>query len=203
MNQQTNTTQQFPQAADNAASKAEAGTDPLQSDDPEPAAEPSPHQPGEALQLDIIFNTQDTKPPLDGWVRDLFAKAVSASGQQRAQICLVFVDDAEMSVLHEQYKNIPGTTDVLTFDNRDNPADPPEGDIVICIDEAARQAKRRNIDTRTEVLLYAVHGYLHLLGHDDHDPEEFRIMHAEEDRILTGIGIGVVFHREQNPTNPT
>ncbi|WP_432797070.1 rRNA maturation RNase YbeY [Poriferisphaera sp. WC338] len=173
--------------------------DPLQSDDPDPLS-------CDALQLDIIFNTgdyADPQLPLTGWVDDCFTLAVAASEVSQANICLVFVADEEMSVMHEQYKNIPGTTDVLTFDNRDDLSEPVEGDIVICLDEAARQASKRNIPARHEVLLYAVHGLMHLLGHDDHNPQAFKAMHAEEDRILKEIGIGAVFHRDECTDGPT
>jgi probable rRNA maturation factor len=56
-----------------------------------------------------------------------------------------------------------------------------EGDIVVCLDEAARQAKKRNHPIRLEVLLYALHGMLHLLGYDDVSARQAARMHRRED----------------------
>jgi ssRNA-specific RNase YbeY (16S rRNA maturation enzyme) len=43
------------------------------------------------------------------------------------------------------------------------------------------------------LLLYAVHGTLHLCGHDDRTAREYRIMHRTEDDLLTRLGVGPVF----------
>lgn len=113
---------------------------------------------------------------------------------------LLLVGDAEMSRLHAQYKGDPSTTDVLTFDLRDKQGsgdEPIEGDIVLCVDEAARQAKQRGHETRIELLLYAVHGLLHLLGYDDHRAADFKRMHAKEDELLQAAGYGAVFNQLQ------
>jgi len=72
-----------------------------------------------------------------------------------------------------------------------------QGDLVICMDEAARQAVSRGHETRLEVLLYAVHGLLHLLGYDDHNPQDAEAMHRREDELLTAIGYGPVYSRDQ------
>ena len=169
---------------------------------PEPASEgsdssPDPLQPSESpqqLQLVIQREAADCDPPTDNWLEPLVKKTLIAAGITEGALGINIVHDDRMADLHYQFMSIPGTTDVLTFDMRDQESDPFEGDIIICIDEAARQAAKRNFDTRLEVLLYAVHGIMHLLGYDDHDPEEYKIMHQREDQILTEIGIGTVFH---------
>ena len=98
-----------------------------------------------------------------------------------------------MARLHEQYAGVPGTTDVLTFDLRDDPAEPLVGDIAICWDEAVRQADARHHPPRHEALLYAVHGLMHLLGEDDHDPAAAARMHLREDRLLAELGLPPVY----------
>jgi probable rRNA maturation factor len=103
------------------------------------------------------------------------------------------VDDAEMSAAHQRYSGIPGTTDVLTFDLRDHPTSPLDTDILICFDEAHRCATERAHPPARELLLYIIHGILHCLGHDDHDPDSYQLMHAREDHILEAIGVGRTF----------
>ena len=107
------------------------------------------------------------------------------------------LDDTAMSRLHERYKRRLGPTDVLAFDMRDdNAAGAMQADIAICFDVARRQARRRGHDLRHELVLYALHGMLHLLGYNDHDEERAAAMHAREDELLTELGIGPVYQRE-------
>lgn len=118
--------------------------------------------------------------------------ATDSPGEVRVRV----VNDAEMSAAHLKYSGIEGTTDVLTFDLAEGGAargEPLDVDILICADEAARQATSRGYPPERELLLYVLHGVLHCLGYDDHDDGTFAIMHAEEDRILKQIGVGETF----------
>lgn len=148
-------------------------------------------QPATTFLLNFLAN--DVDPPLQRWLGDQLARIASNSGMIRGRVTIVLVDDAYMAKLHRQYKGTADTTDVLTFDMRDQPTDPLEADVVICLDEAARHPN----DTRHEVLLYAIHGLLHLRGYDDRDPLDAAVMHRKEDEWLTKIGIGPVYQREQ------
>jgi probable rRNA maturation factor len=76
---------------------------------------------------------------------------------------------------------------------------PLDADLLICLDEAARQAQSRGIVIERELLLYALHGVLHCLGEDDHDPVAHEQMHAREDGILTALGIGPTFAAGDTP----
>jgi probable rRNA maturation factor len=100
-----------------------------------------------------------------------------------------------MAAAHLKYSGIAGTTDVLTFDLRDDSAagDPLDVDLWICIDEARRNAADRGLPVERELLLYILHGMLHCLGHDDHDEAAHLAMHTEEDRVLMAIGVGATF----------
>lgn len=123
------------------------------------------------------------------------------------------MSDVEMANAHLEYMGVEGTTDVLTFDLNDPEEHPApdridaemicaykdratfglDTDIMICIDEAARQAAGRGYAVEKELLLYVVHGLLHCLGWDDHDEAEAARMHRLEDAVLGAIGVGVVF----------
>ena len=59
--------------------------------------------------------------------------------------------------------------------------------------EARRRAKEQHGSLRNELLLYALHGMLHLCGMDDRTQKGFERMHRMEDEILTRLGIGPVF----------
>jgi probable rRNA maturation factor len=106
------------------------------------------------------------------------------------EVSIALVNDATMSDLHQEFMNLAGPTDVLTF-----PMDEEKqsGEIVICVPEARRRAKEQHTSARNELLLYAIHGMLHLCGMDDRTQRGFERMHRMEDDILTQLGIGPVF----------
>lgn len=116
------------------------------------------------------------------------------------ELSVAFVGDARMSLLHEQFMGIPGPTDVLTFPLDTDPSGQPlSGEVIVCIPEALRQARRHKTAPANEVLLYALHGLLHLSGFDDRTKADFAEMHRMEDHILTQLGVGHVFDPGRSP----
>jgi len=111
-----------------------------------------------------------------------------------SQLSIAMVNDKQMSELHLQFMQIDGPTDVLTFPlefaSRNRVT---SGEIVICVPEARRRAKEMKVAVQNELLLYALHGMLHLSGSDDRTRRGFRMMHEMEDKILREIGVGSVF----------
>ncbi len=100
----------------------------------------------------------------------------------QADLCLRLVDEAAMEVLHVQWMDLPGPTDVMSFPmdelrpGRDG-AEPEEGvlgDIVLCPTVAEKQAREAGHATEEELLLLTTHGILHLLGFDHAEPEDER-----------------------------
>lgn len=140
--------------------------------------------------------TPKLTPPVIRRLKTQAAQLARHAKLPRGVVAIAIADDRMMSKLHVEYTGVRGTTDVLTFDLRDNPADPRallEADIIICLNEATRQAKTRGHTVEHELLLYIVHGMLHLVGHDDHDPDAAAVMHRREDEILAKIGIGPIY----------
>ncbi|MCH7994152.1 MAG: rRNA maturation RNase YbeY [Planctomycetes bacterium] len=120
----------------------------------------------------------------------------------KASISVALVDDPQIAELNAAHLGHDGPTDVLTFDLRDektqsggSPNNRIEGEIVVSVDTAAREAKSRGHDITTELALYAVHGTLHLLGFDDQASEDAARMHGLEDDILSSLGVGPVYRR--------
>lgn len=127
-------------------------------------------------------------------LRTLLKKTIPHVKKSPREISFVLVGDAMMSKLHVEFMNIPGPTDVLTFPiDQDARGRTLTGEIIVCIPEARRRAKENGVPLLHEVLLYCLHGWLHLSGHDDRNKRDFERMHAEEDRILTRLGVGQVF----------
>lgn len=162
-------------------------------------AESEPPEPRSGSEILVTIHPEpglDLEAALPGWLTDRLreaAAAADASGIEAPlrRVSVRILGDRAMTEAHRRWRDIDGTTDVLTFHSFED--DGLHVDLMICHDEAGRRASDFGHETRHELLLYAVHGLLHCLGHDDHDPEAFERMHREEDRLLHEIGIGPVF----------
>ena len=101
------------------------------------------------------------------------------------ELSLYLVSAKEITRLNETFLRHRGATDVITFDY----ADPPRsralcGEIVVCLEEAVRQARRFRTTWRSELVRYVVHAVLHLRGYDDRRAKDRRHMKRAEDRLL-------------------
>ena len=109
-----------------------------------------------------------------------------------ADLCLRLVDEAAMEVLHVQWMDLPGPTDVMSFPmdelrpgrEGEEPEEGVLGDIVLCPSVAAKQAADAGHATEEELLLLTTHGILHLLGYDHAEPEEEREMFELQRQLL-------------------
>jgi probable rRNA maturation factor len=156
-----------------------------------------------ALSIRLEMHTAEVRPPLRRFLPRELRRLALLAGVRRGQLGVAVVDAAEMARLHQRYLGLRSATDVLTFDLRGNPGESPgdvpgaelDGDLVICLPVAVKQSALRGHAARLEVLLYALHGLLHLLGYDDHRPAAAARMHAREDQLLRRAGHGPVFAR--------
>ncbi|MEO0587934.1 MAG: rRNA maturation RNase YbeY [Planctomycetota bacterium] len=183
-----------------AASDGAAVAEGSASDDPGSAsahAEPAGDAGDRGVEISIEAETAVDAGDV-AWLAERAAAACGALGLS-GRLGVAIVDDAAMSAMHEQYKQVLGTTDVLTFDLNEPGGDAAEGvagidgDVAVCWDEAARQAAAHGHAVRAEALLYVVHGVMHLIGEDDLDEAAAARMHAREDEVLRAIGVGTVY----------
>lgn len=107
-----------------------------------------------------------------------------------AELVLHLVTSREIARLNESFLRHAGTTDVITFgysegrDRRQRMGSELNGEIFICVEEAVGQARRFRATWQSELLRYAIHGVLHLLGYDDVSAPARRHMKRVEDRHL-------------------
>jgi len=88
---------------------------------------------------------------------------------------VTFLSDAAIARIHRQFMNIPGPTDVITFDH---------GEIVIGVGAAQANAGLYGKPLEEELALYIVHGLLHLNGFDDKEAAAAKLMRHTQERIL-------------------
>ena len=123
---------------------------------------------------------------------------------KKAEIGICLVAAPEMTRLNETFLKHKGSTDVITFDYRDNVGQASSlshskipkvkdrqdacptlrGEIFICVDEAVLQARKFGTSWPSEVVRYIIHGVLHLVGFDDSSVVARRKMKREENRRL-------------------
>ena len=99
------------------------------------------------------------------------------------ELSLVFLTDTELAQLHGKFLDDPSCTDVITFEG-DVTAE-SAGEVCVSADTAKTYAKQHQRDFSTELMLYVVHGWLHLAGYDDLEPAKKRIMRRAEHRAMT------------------
>lgn len=88
------------------------------------------------------------------------------------------VDDETIDTVHRDFMDIPGATDVITF---------AHGEIVVSAETAVSYAAEYGHGYERELMLYIVHGLLHLSGHEDSDPLERAAMEAIQESILSQV----------------
>lgn len=154
------------------------------------------------LELSLISTTSAGKR-LIPFLRKNTVQAHRLLKSPLRELSIALVGDDLMSSLHCRFMGIDGPTDVLTFPlGEDRRGRAIAGEIIICVPEAHRQAKERRIELRREVLLYAIHGLLHLHGMDDMTETGFKAMHRKEDKLLSQLGIEPTFAPSSAASSP-
>lgn len=138
-----------------------------------------------------IVNRQRKIPlDLDAWqtFAERARKVVPAEG---AGVTIAFVSDRAMRELNRMWRHKTGTTDVLSFPAEEDEFEKLEGfrlgDIVISVEQAARQAAENNGTLENELQQLILHGMLHLCGYD-HETDTGE-MNRLELRLRKRLGI--------------
>ncbi len=126
------------------------------------------------IQISII-NLQRKVPIPVSKIKSGARKAAHMVKLNNAELSIVCIGPQRMRRVNREYLGHDYVTDVITFDH---------GEIIICPAVAVRNAKLYRSTLQKELLLYAVHGILHLAGYDDHAPADIRVMRAQEQKIL-------------------
>lgn len=128
--------------------------------------------------------------PLDFAALKAAALAVlEGEGAKDGKVTLAFVDNPHIHRLNKQFLDHDEPTDVLTFPYSEPGAKKVEGEVVIGYEIATEYAADRGHGVAEELLLYAIHGCLHLAGYDDTSDEASAEMRQKEREYLKKIGL--------------
>ena len=117
-----------------------------------------------------IVNRQRRFPIAAARWETFAVKALKVLPVKDASATIVFVSDRAMAQLNQHWRGKRGTTDVLSFPAEQDKFEKSEGlnlgDIVISIEQAARQARENKLTLNAEISQLILHGLLHLCGYD-------------------------------------
>lgn len=118
---------------------------------------------------------------------------------QSAQVSVLLTDDRAMRRLNATWRGRDRPTNVLSFPAESLapdalPATPAGGaflgDIALALETTRREAAAEGKRLADHLAHLAVHGTLHLLGHDHHTDTQAERMEGLERRILADLGVG-------------
>ncbi len=136
---------------------------------------------------EVAWDLPGDRPLGDDEVRSAVAAALAHGGRPEALLCVVFVDDARLAAMHDEFLGDPEPTDVLAFDLGEE-CGGPAGELYVSVERARAVARERGVSAARELALYVVHGALHLCGHDDGEPAGRARMRAAEREVLSALG---------------
>jgi probable rRNA maturation factor len=104
-------------------------------------------------------------------------------------LSVAFVNEAVMASLHGRFLDDPVPTDVITFDgdSQMNFA----GEIIVCPDYGYDRCNEFGTTLDSEIMLYLVHGYLHLAGLDDVNDRDLAEMREAEAKCMAHLNSGM------------
>jgi probable rRNA maturation factor len=161
--------------------------------------------------MQIVFNDEFDRLTPEMWslmeraadvaLRTEFGDEIDLdSVENDPEVGVTIVDENTILELNREYREKDRVTDVLSFpqfgghdelldDLADDDTATLVGDVVICYEQAARQAEEYGTGLTREMLYLFVHSMMHLFGYDHMEEDEKKVMRAREEEVLSAIGV--------------
>ncbi len=135
-----------------------------------------------------VCNRQSALPVDDAALRRAVTTVLTGESIASATISVAVVDDPTMRELNRRYLSHDYNTDVLSFllEESDGQLD---GEVIVSADTAIIRAEEFAWSAEDELLLYVIHGTLHLTGYDDHSDADRVSMRRKEMQYLEELGL--------------
>jgi len=159
------------------------------------------------MNMIIYFENRQDKLAVTYKLKMLIRAAVEATldyeqYENPAEVSITFTDNEDIHALNQKFRGVDRPTDVLSFplfDYEGESEEPPVdeligmlGDVVLSLEQAARQAEEYGHSFEREVAFLTVHSMLHLLGYDHETGDEDEAdMRARQRAIMENLGLGV------------
>jgi probable rRNA maturation factor len=140
--------------------------------------------------IEVVNRQRKMRVEPERW-QEFAERALKVVPSNGAGATVAFVSDRLMRELNRRWRGKRGTTDVLSFPAAQEEFEKGEGlslgDVVVSVEQAARQAAEHGLDFEGEVRQLILHGLLHLCGYD-HETDGGE-MNALELRLRRRLGI--------------
>ena len=147
-----------------------------------------------SIEIQLAADEAD-EPPEPGQLRRWAEAALAALGRTDVALTVRVVGEEEGRVLNRDYRGRDHPTNVLSFAFDETPPEARAelgatylGDLAVCAPVVAREAREQGKPAAAHWAHMVVHGVLHLLGHDHHEPAAAAAMESRERSILATLG---------------
>jgi probable rRNA maturation factor len=150
--------------------------------------------------MDITVKNLQTKITLNTTrIEKITSRIIKKVGIRKVILSVVFVSGPKIKALNKKFLGRDYATDVLAFDWKLGNGAPLRGinkskrkelcgDIIISTDAIRQNASAFRTSLSHELVLYIIHGILHLMGFDDHNPSDIKRMRQEEAKLMKYLG---------------
>ena len=142
----------------------------------------------------VVINDLQKKTSLNiSQIKKIIKCVFKHENVSEVSLSVLFVTNQKIRALNKKYLGRNNATDVLAFDSTDEEVSYKtftkkvkeiNGDIIISTDAAIKSARSYNTSVEYELVLYVVHGILHLLGYDDHSKKDILEIRKKEEELV-------------------
>ncbi|HLJ00794.1 MAG TPA: rRNA maturation RNase YbeY [Bradyrhizobium sp.] len=151
-----------------------------------------------ALEILVVADCWQAEPEAEATIDRAIAAAAAfvTADVGESELAIMLTDDDGIRTLNRNWRGIDKPTNVLSF-----PALPPRGsrepdgsprmlgDIAIAFETTRREADEEQKPFTHHLSHLAIHGFLHLIGHDHEKDQDAETMESLERDILSQLGI--------------
>ncbi|MDO4585871.1 MAG: rRNA maturation RNase YbeY [Planctomycetia bacterium] len=139
------------------------------------------------LQISI-YNEQKFLSIDESKIKSVLLKMLQDAEILQGSLEVAIVDDPTIHKLNVEFLGHDYATDVLSFEmDADSQKKFLEGNVIVSAETALNRASEFDQTPEMELLLYIIHGTLHLLGYDDHSEEDAPLMRQKETEYLDWV----------------
>ncbi|MDR0326703.1 MAG: rRNA maturation RNase YbeY [Planctomycetaceae bacterium] len=150
-----------------------------------------PHHEEETILLEVLDEQDELAVDLEK-VRTVCELILAEGAIVSGKINVVLVNSDTIQQYNRDFLQHDYPTDTISFPTEDRRSEGYlEGEVLVCTEVAKERSEEFGWTAEEELLLYIVHGMLHLIGFDDDTPEQQTAMQEKERYYLATLGIQV------------
>lgn len=137
-------------------------------------------------------NLEDTQKIDSQTVDEVVSAVESELDVGDVTVSVAFVEEAQIRGLNKEYRGKDKVTDVLSFpypEGQMTQGGEVVGEVLVCYEQAKRQAREVDHPVGDEVVFLLVHGILHVFGYDHIEEDDRAVMFPLQEKVLEHLGI--------------